>query len=192
MHKIRKNIFETNSSSTHSVSFSRRHWPIKNMHQSVGISLSPPDFLYPLFMNEESNKIKVPIRTFGWEWEDFFDQFTKLQYLVTMVYDINKDGISSLEELYETKDFIMLNDVISNYCNCDGIEIDSKFEVYHLSDGRPYIVEEDWKGIDHQSYEYYKCLQDFLDDWDVSIEEFVFCDNICLRTGNDNEGDPDW
>ena len=40
--------------------------------------------------------------------------------------------------------------------------------------------------IDHQSYEDYNSLQDFLDDWHIDAEKFLFNDNVVVYILNDN------
>ena len=81
----------------------------------------------------------------------------------------------------------MVEDVICKYCNCEGIKLKGEFEVKRGSwDGKEYYYLDFDGYIDHQSHEDYSCLQDFLDDYGVTIEEFIFSPNVILHTDNDN------
>ena len=66
MKKIRKSIFETNSSSVHSIAFSRRDIEDSNL---------PMD---------EDGKIQAHYGSFGSETRSYNDQETKLSYLITL------------------------------------------------------------------------------------------------------------
>lgn len=63
MKNIRHNVFETNSSSSHSISIS---------------SNDPPEFdtIYP----DKDGKIILTGGEFGWEYENYFDSLTKANY----------------------------------------------------------------------------------------------------------------
>lgn len=161
MRQIRNSVFETNSSSTHSVS-------IRNGESRI-------DNLYV----ESDNKVHVTFGEFGWEVEDYWDAGTKLSYLVTMIAEFEHldiwcsspwDEDTLNETLMDSEDFRTLNATISERCDCNGIWVD-RSEGY----------------IDHQSCEYYNCIQDFIDDWRIdSVEDFIFNVNVILHTDNDN------
>lgn len=64
MKKIRNSIFETNSSSSHSIT-------IDNTNNLIDLSLV-----------NDSGVIVIQSRYFGWEWESYNDAYTKAQYLI--------------------------------------------------------------------------------------------------------------
>ena len=161
MKQIRNSVFETNSSSTHSVS-------IRHMESGIGI-----------IDVESDNKVHITFGEFGWEVDSYNDARTKLSYLVTMVAEFEHldiwcsspwDEDTLNDVLMDSEDFRTLNAIVAERCDCDGIWVDS-------SEGY----------IDHQSCEDYNCIQDFIDDWGIdSVEDFIFCTNITLHTDNDN------
>ena len=170
MRKIRKNVFETNSSSMHSVCIRGRK------------RLDRPNLpILPL-----DNKVISEFGEFGWEIENYSDQETKLSYLLTMIAETSYRKENKCD-FYELDDFKMVEDVICKYCNCEGIKLKGEFEVKRGSwDGKEYYYLDFDEYIDHQSHEDYSCLQDFLDDYGVTIEEFIFSPNVILHTDNDN------
>ena len=169
MYKIRKNVFETNSSSMHSVSVYKNNF-----------KLDPPN----LRINNK-NMVVSGFDDFGWDIQDYISQDSKLRYLLTMVMEYNAYGEDF--EIYQDKDFKKIEKVVKDYCNCDGIEIDSeiKFEKYSYCGEMMYYW--DFDGcIDHQSLEYFFGVNDFLNSWGVTIKEFIFSPNVVLHTDNDN------
>ena len=101
--QVRRNVFETNSSSMHSLSIAKR-----------GIT----EYLH---VDECTNKVVTEFSEFGWGYDEYNDPETKLSYLVTMIGESR--NCYSIEEIYETNDFKKINDVVSARCECDGIEI---------------------------------------------------------------------
>lgn len=168
MRKIRKNVFETNSSSMHSVCISGEK------------ELDNPNL--PILCG--TNKVLSRFGEFGWEIENYSDQETKLSYLLTMIAETSYRKENKCN-FYELDDFKMVQDVICEYCKCDGIEIYGDFEVKKSNYGDYYYLDFDGY-IDHQSHEDYSCLQDFLDDYGVTIKEFIFSPDVILHTDNDN------
>ena len=161
MKKIRRNVFETNSSSTHSITFSRRDQTAESNHLPI----------------EDDGYIHMRLGEFGWEINSYTDQYNKLSYLLTMCAELN--GIdfwcindatfeSSLEELYDCDEFQLISSVIGEYANCKGIKLD-RCEGY----------------IDHQSHEDYSSIPDFLESNGTDIIDFVY-GNVIVNTDNDN------
>lgn len=160
MKQIRQCVFETNSSSTHSITIRKRG-------------------LDPNYMRVyDDGYIHVELGEFGWECENYDMQSDKLSYVVTMLAE--KNGLAtwwgsdkSLEdhakEIMETKDFLKISREIGEYAKCNGIIIDP-------SEGY----------IDHQSHEDYATLQDFLDDYGTNVIELVFGRGNVVHTDNDN------
>ena len=110
------------------------------------------------------------------------NQYGKLSYLVTMLVETEGNNCKPKQDLYQTEGFKILNEVISNYCNCKGIWIDSKLEPSSWNEN--YLDHDGY--IDHQSCEDYHSLLDFLNDYNITIEEFIFCNNVELIIDNDN------
>lgn len=175
MIQIRSSVFETNSSSTHSVSISR-----KNSRYFDSSSLNR-------FIDEDDNKVHVRFGEFGWEVESYHMPYEKLQYIVTMLVETESDDVTSVNELFETDGFKLINDAIANYCNCDGIWIDEDMQLDSYTwDGRTHYYISHNGYIDHQSREDYNNVQDFLDDYGLDITQFIFDNGVVVHTDNDN------
>lgn len=168
--QVRRNVFETNSSSTHSIS----------------ICNGSLDDNY-MYVNENDNKIHIEFGEFGWEIDSYTEQNNKLSYLVTMLVETEGRGLSTPEELFETEGYKTINEEISNYCKCDGIHIDSKLESrsYRYKDNAEYYLDHDGY-IDHQSTEDYESVKDFLEQNNTNVIDFVFNTSVVVNTDNDN------
>ena len=162
MRQIRRNVFETNSSSTHSISFSSRDEALEESVLKVA----------------NDGYIHIGFGEFGWEIETYSSQGSKLSYLLTMIACVNgltpswyeKDFGYLRTEITELDDFKTLNDEIIEYTRCE----------YGL------YIDESYGYIDHQSFEDYRSLKDFLNDWGVkNCIEFIF-GNVIVHTDNDN------
>lgn len=160
MKQIRRNVFETNSSSTHSITYSKHYIKCTNNIE----------------VDEIDNKVHVCLGEFGWEIDSHEDSSTKLQYLITYVCAQNglttwwsEDGFDEkVVELRSLEDFKNIEECVKDELGCDGIEIDSL-------DGY----------IDHQSL-YGSNLQEYFDYEGVSnLYEYIF-GNIIVHTDNDN------
>lgn len=159
---VRKGVFESNSSSCHSLQIVTGNFEEQN-----------------LIVDDFENKVIVQFGEFGWGFYKYDDPLTKLSYLLTMLIECNSD-CKSLESFYELEEFEKLNSMIACHCNCDGIKIDSKIsackwdERYNDHDGY----------IDHQSM--FSSVNDFLEYYSVSAEEFIFNPAIELIIADDN------
>lgn len=160
MRQIRNCVFETNSSSTHSVTIKHKGLSKNCIHIS------------------KDGYIHTHFDEYGWEIRDYADQEDRLSYLVTMLAEKNDSRIwcfsekeirETIKNLMKTYDFNRLSDEIGEYAGCRGVIIDP-------SEGY----------IDHQSHEGYRTFQDFLDDYDTDIVEFVFGRGNIVHTDNDN------
>lgn len=175
MIQIRSSVFETNSSSTHSVSISR-----KNNRYFDASSLN-------LFIDENDNKVHVRFGEFGWEIESYNWPYDKLQYIVTMLVETEGNNITDVNELFKTDGFKLINDAVANYCNCDGIWIDENMQLNSYTwDGKMHYYIDHNGYIDHQSCEDYKSVQDFLDDYGLDVTQFIFDNGVVVHTDNDN------
>lgn len=169
--QVRRNVFETNSSSVHSISISNK-------------GTLEPSYLC---VDDETNKIGVSFGEFGWGYDKINSQSEKLEYLLTMAISTDGRRLTTPEEFYETEGFKLLNDEIANYCNCDGIEIASeiKADSYTYSGNTRYYLSHDGY-IDHQSSEDYSSLKDFLDQNNTSVIDYVFNSKVSMIIDNDN------
>ena len=157
--QIRWNVFESNSSSMHSLTIN-----------SLGAEYSS------LSVDQDTNKVFTKFGEFGWGYDVYRNAKMKLSYLVTMLIETHRDCMS-LDELCETEDFKKINDAVAEYMNCDGIIIDEE------------IGKSTWNEncnthsgyIDHQSI----CNIDELLE-ECTIKDFIFDTGIELIIDNDN------
>ena len=175
MKQIRNKVFETNSSSTHSVSVSYKN---SNYYSEDCLEI---------FIDYDDNKVHVEFGEFGWEWASYDTPYEKLQYIITMLAETEGRNISAVDELFETEGFKLINDAVADYCNCDGSWIDSEMNMNCYEwDGKKHFYLDHDGYIDHQSHEGYGSVQDFLDDYGVDVQKFIFDDGVCVITDNDN------
>lgn len=103
MFNIRRNVFETNSSSSHSIS-------IKSNSEELA-----PNYIYI----DEDNIMHVDLGEFGWGYEEYTDQHNKLSYVITMLYE--RYG----SDFCECNEFEQLREDLINYSGCIDLVIDS-------------------------------------------------------------------
>jgi len=181
-YKIRRGIFETNSSSTHSVTI-RKNFDII---QRDTIEVDCDNYVHAKFA------------TFGWGYDRFTDTYTKLQYILTLAYQVNQKSLEKnrsfemntnyIDLFYELDDFKKINEVIKERYNCYGIKMDcsiqkecEKYNCLGMKDEYGNSI----YGIDHQSIDYDN-FEDFLDYYNMTIEEFIFDSDRVLVIDNDN------
>ena len=147
---IRHSVFETNSSSTHTICINK-------------------DFKWPL----KENSIKFGTGEFGWEFEEYYDIWSKAEYLHEAIISASND-----EKEYEE-----LKAEFTKLLNNIGIEQVNWAEIKWDEDGYP-----DWDShgyIDHGN-ELHEMIQVMLKDPNL-LYGFLFNDNSCVCTGNDND-----
>lgn len=160
MRQIRRNVFESNSSSSHSLTVNKRGCTGK------------------LIVNEETNKVITYFDEFGWGYEVYTNPAGKLSYLVTMLVETNCD-CTSMEELCETEDFKLINDAVAEHCHCDGILIDE--EITACDWNKEYNEHAGY--VDHQSV---MPITELLDMYGCTVTEFIFDPGVKLIIDNDN------
>lgn len=106
---IRSNLFETNSSSVHSIVY-------KNQE------LSEPD----LPINQKTGNIIGHLDTFDCVF-DYDDQDMKLAYILTCLY--YQEGMD-VERVKESWNFFELEEMLQEYCGCAGLEISDHGDPY--------------------------------------------------------------
>lgn len=154
---VRRGVFETNSSSTHSIAVQQDG--LRNDRLSSWGN--PPEIhVYP--------------DEFGWEVQSYYDAQTKVSYLYTYLANrqwADNDHVEDYQVSYDTPDFQRLTRLIQQQCGDFPV-------VYETMDGyRAHGY------IDHQSYE---TVQDLWEESDEYILDFLFNPNSVLHTDNDN------
>lgn len=91
MKQIRKGVFETNSSSTHSITIS-----------------GEDKFVYPKFLPN------ISFGEYGWEQESYSDFVDKLSYVITMI--ATKNSPKNIGEFLDLKEFIWLKEAVEQHC----------------------------------------------------------------------------
>lgn len=166
--QIRRNVFETNSSSMHSLTVKKGTMENSN-----------------LLIDDTNNKVVSGFGEYGWEIENYTSQSDKLRYILTMCACTEGKILVSPDEFYDTEGFKLISEAIANHCCCDGVEIaEGSMKTDHWKDN--YYLDFDGY-IDHQSYEDYASVAEFLSKNNIgSVEEFVFSNGIIVHTDNDN------
>ena len=162
---IRYAIWESNSSSMHTLTVRGK----RNVDNSY----------YPSNVN-----IEICLDEYGWDGDPCDDFRSKLAYAMSMVLNTeypefhyyHEDDFIVDQNILESLDgYKLLLDAINKHVKCERVIIKRKDNAYF-----PYGY------IDHQSYEDYGCLQDFLDDWNVDAERYLFDDGVVVHIDNDN------
>lgn len=163
MYSIRKGVFETNSSSVHSLAIAKSG--LEPPHLKVGRRIGSKG---------KGKYIIVELGEFEKDPVDYFSQDEKLSYLATLSY--LTDGGENLEELYDSYNFQGFEEIIIDYVNeydkdVLGIWIDpATIDIAH---------------IDHQTINEYNGISDFPYAMNVDFIDFVFNKNIGLHTDCD-------
>lgn len=159
--KKRKKIWESNSSSMHSVSISKS--------DSKG-SLYPNDDGY----------VEVNSGEYGWGYEVLSTPREKLEYLVMM--ELEGTSATNEEEFIESDGFKEIEDTVKEIVDCKGIILEG-FRMRMESYGEHSWLDHEGY-IDHQS----QCgsAKAFLEEYGLSIEEFLTNDGISVIIDNDN------
>ena len=101
--KIRKYVFETNSSSVHTLSVSKD-------------GIEPSKFIL-----DEEGYLHTDFGTFGKNYDIFDSQYDKLSYLITLCYYCAGFDIDNIKDSYQFKH---IEDAIKKHTGCLGIIID--------------------------------------------------------------------
>ena len=163
---IRNSVWETNSSSMHTVTVRGK----KNVD-------------YVRYNSPINGIIEVSLDEYGWSGPSCDTFKSKLKYALLMVLLTEYPSFNYYDEsfvvdqsvLEECQGYKDILDAVRKHQDCDFILIKRHNNSYY-----PYGY------IDHQSYEDYNSLKDFLDDWNVDIERFLFDDGVVVHIDNDN------
>lgn len=158
--QIRRSVFETNSSSSHSLTLGR------------GDLVSQPFSAATL----RSGVVRITPDHYGWEWTRYYTAENKLAYLVTQLLQGREpDSESELDEAGFTEKlratdprFDLLCRVVSDHTGCQ------------------LLVERADCSVDHDSLGV--GLELFKDE--DALRDFLFDETACVQTGNDNSEMP--
>ena len=160
--QIRAGVFETNSSSVHSIVFNR-------------------SFLEPNKMPMKDGYIQVPFGVFDCSGK-FTTQSEKLSYIVTSLW--YAEGYPDVDDMYDSYAWSLLEEAMIHYVDgCKGVRIKGK--VKNVNDDDFYLGYGEAPYIDHQS------IPSSIDDMIVdvysenSIIDFVFNPNVWLECSRD-------
>lgn len=115
--KIRNNVFETNSSSVHSITISKEGREPSKLEK------------------DKDGYIKIDFGTFDKDYHIYDTQYDKLSYLITCFYYLSGYDICNIYDNYEYKE---LEKIICNYADAKGIRIINKEEPYIDHQSQPY------------------------------------------------------
>lgn len=93
MRTIRRGVFETNSSSMHSITISGKD----NYTRKIGVD----------------GVINATCDEFGWGEDTFYDSHTKLSYVLTRIGQV--ENCNNLDELRQSRYFNLLKEMIKEY-----------------------------------------------------------------------------
>ena len=171
---IRRGVFETNSSSSHSVTV-RGDWNEYSKDYSDKIHCD---------VDESTNKLVLDPDGYGWGYDTLTTTTEKLCYLVAMICSnapYNEHYDTTWLQLRECPDFVELDKFIKEYTKYEGILL-----INHRT-SEPYKDDDVISGdiyVDHQSC--YNSIEDFLNDWRVDLERYLFDDLVHVIIDNDN------
>lgn len=171
---IRRGVFETNSSSSHSVTV-RGEWNEYSQDYSDDLHCN---------VDPDTNKIILSPDGYGWGYDTLVTPEQKLCYLVAQVLESAQREIDwnlKWSVFKEYPKFKALDDFIKTHSKYDGIILWNKRK------DRPYEDDEvisDDIYVDHQSY--YGDVDEFLRDWRIDLERYLFDYNVQVIIDNDN------
>ena len=152
MLQIRKGVFETNSSSVHTICISTNDYITDSMRDSIEMY---KEYGMPCVLGE-----------FGWDEDTVSYNTSRLSYLYTTITQLN--------ECYKNND---------NYNKYSWNYVTDVFD--ELGIELHYDNSNEWYGIDHVT-ETIEFL-DYIYENKCHLISFIFNDDSCVYTGNDNE-----
>lgn len=202
---IRNNVFETNSSSTHSLAIRRNTQ--KMYDYEIGMSFD--GFVYLTFDMDKD---------FGWGPMVYRDAYNKLNYLACLAFqEYQRIGLEKYEQenpmVLKCKKFNYVNKVICKPTEILEIpdikklerevaKVKGKFnkfainpkdyeEIFYVANWYKHpVLELSNGGIDHQSLDGFTCIDDFLKTYSISLSNFLFNPEVILYIYNDNVSCP--
>lgn len=156
MFSIRREVFETNSSSSHSIAIKGKD---NNMIE--------------VLKNRYSGKqICIVLGEYDWGYDKLKTFEERLSYIVTMI--VSCSGLSYLdstkaEDIYELEGFKEVEKILKEKIGCNFVVIEEN----NISDCY----------VDHLSC---YSLHEFLDKFGLTLEDYLFNDKYCVIIDNDN------
>jgi hypothetical protein len=199
MKTIRNEVFETNSSSMHSL--------VMAMPMTGKLEKFNKDSSFEFF--DEEGYVIVNMGRYGWSTEDgrpLSSQSEKMSYLLTMVHDCElvdvgtvyrhmyrSNDVSPSDLLKQTDGFSALDSwIASKRENGKGISPVYRWEGFEFeewksaTDGYKYHIDSDYY-IDHQSStDDYEDLNDFLKKNKTTLDEIILNPRVRILIDNDN------
>lgn len=178
MRVIRNSVFETNSSSVHTITVKRNR--SGRYDYDLGLN-SKGEFVIQFGLSYN----------FGWGPAMYNQAKVKINYLACMIVETsefqnnihNRPGIKKIEDILKIKDFKKLETCIRKKVpSFTGFTLLPLGEMYNFTSYGFYLME----SIDHQSWQSYKNIEDFLQKNKVSMENFIFNPAVKLIIDNDN------
>jgi len=117
MYQIRRGVFETNSSSSHSITIDRDKDNLTDFPKGQFIRNYPT--LKVPGVSGVSGVLEMRGGEFGWGVEDFNDFETKFQYLVTHIFRNCTSESEVLSRMEDSEQFLMLKTVIKKTCDLE-------------------------------------------------------------------------
>lgn len=171
--KIREGIFETNSSSVHSLVF-------------LNQKLSKPN-LRELRINKDG-VIKIPLGYFGKDYRIYSSQKEKLSYILTFFWCCLNEDIDAFNDYrnnYKSSYWQDIKETIINYINtsCPNKHCTDIIPIYPKK--RSIYNDYNLIGFDHQTYPVYleDCIVDLYNP--KKVLEFIFNKDMALETNCD-------
>jgi hypothetical protein len=161
--QIRKSVFETNSSSTHS------------------IHIDDGKYVSDLIFVDNDEVLRIYPGEFGWEVEDYYDAASKASYCMTYLYQCaqrySKDYKESWYDFsgHLQKWLNMLTEVLKEETGASKVEYRQNDDKYY-----PYGY------IDHQSAQGDRDTCGPVFESKETLRNFIFNPNSYLHTDNDN------
>lgn len=104
MHVIRRNVFETNSSSSHSVSYH-----VKPDNEILDLNKIKDKY-------SSYEVVVVSCGEYGWGYDLLCSFEEKLAYVLTSIQYNSSESVDNMQELQESEYFKWLNEIVTEYC----------------------------------------------------------------------------
>ena len=169
MKVIRKSVFETNSSSMHSIAVPKEYFN----------GMVTKDYI----PSSDAISNRVTLGDFQWADRIYNDATTKLSYALTQLYMQARHKLYDDGYTYEKVNDKVILKTMKEFDMYKDIELIVKDE----TDQKLVIdIDDRYAGIDHQSVcnDFYKLLSDN----NITLRQFIFDENISLIIDDDNTG----
>lgn len=173
--QIRKRVFETNSSSSHS------------------LTLSPGELVAQPFSDDvlRSGVLSVEVGKYGWEWRRLYAPASKISYLLTQITSGNLPKETALRGESLTD---VLREKYSNFMSlCSVVMAHTGVDIVVE---RPYLASDEDTDSDSDSDSYGYIDHDSvgvgmeLFNDEEKLKQFLFSKDSYIETGNDNSSPP--